>query len=256
MISKVWCICCGLSLGARVKPHFHADFHEIFLITKGRVLAHIDGITHEGEVGDLIYHPRGRTHSPEPVGDCNLQFLHLRFHGGDELLARWERNLYHDFDGRLRWFLDWLQELESGQSDENEELRSQLVTAMIQAVLLRQVEGSSRLKDKVARHVRANLKIPIRLEDLARENHMSKFHFSRRFKEETGIPPMRFVAQQRILAARQLLVHTDMTLDAVAEETGFTDAAHLSHSFKRIEGCRPGDCRRQTTAPEPLSGAA
>ena len=54
---------------------------------------------------------------------------------------------------------------------------------------------------------------------------MSSRTFARRFVQETGTTPQRWLTGQRILLAQQLLEETDETVDVIAERAGFGNAA-------------------------------
>lgn len=82
------------------------------------------------------------------------------------------------------------------------------------------------------------------LDEMAREAHLSRAQFVRRFRAAFGQPPARFVAQTRLERARQLLVETDMTLEQIAAALGYGDAAHFSRQFKQWVGASPGAVRR------------
>ena len=56
---------------------------------------------------------------------------------------------------------------------------------------------------------------------------------ARRFTEETGMAPMRWIAVQRVLEARRLLESTDLSIDNVAAESGLGTAANLRIHFAR-----------------------
>jgi AraC family transcriptional regulator len=58
---------------------------------------------------------------------------------------------------------------------------------------------------KVEDYVRAHLVERISIEKLAELADLSPFHFSRMFKESTGITPLQFVTRQRMLRDRQLI---------------------------------------------------
>ena len=47
----------------------------------------------------------------------------------------------------------------------------------------------------------------------------------------------------RIARARELLADSTLRIHEIAEETGFSDVAHFSRSFKKITGCTPGEYR-------------
>lgn len=80
---------------------------------------------------------------------------------------------------------------------------------------------------------------------LADRAHMSARTFARRFVEETGITPMQWVTDQRVLYARRLLEETDLDVDRVAERSGFGTATLLRHHFRRLVGVTPSDYRRR-----------
>ncbi|WP_461211434.1 AraC family transcriptional regulator [Desulfocurvus sp. DL9XJH121] len=81
------------------------------------------------------------------------------------------------------------------------------------------------------------------LDDLAALANLSPFHFVRVFRRAVGAPPHAYLLNARIRAARRLLA-TDARLADVAQETGFTDQAHLTNAFKRILGLTPGQYRK------------
>ncbi|MEC4019492.1 helix-turn-helix domain-containing protein [Streptomyces sp. H27-D2] len=84
----------------------------------------------------------------------------------------------------------------------------------------------------------------ITVDDLAARAHMSPRTFARRFQQETGTTPYRWLLGQRVLLARELLEGTDETVDAVAARAGFGNAATLRHHFARWVGTTPQAYRR------------
>ena len=94
-----------------------------------------------------------------------------------------------------------------------------------------------------------NLADDLSVDTLARRSHMSSRTFARRFREETGTTPHAWVTRQRLQAAEELLEQTDHSVDWVAAEVGFGNAAALRHHFTRSRGVSPAQYRR-TFAPE------
>ncbi|KUN27448.1 AraC family transcriptional regulator [Streptomyces antibioticus] len=90
----------------------------------------------------------------------------------------------------------------------------------------------------------------VTVEQLAERAHMSPRTFARRFQQETGTTPYRWVLRQRVLLAQRLLEGTDETVDAVAGRTGFGTAAALRHQFVRALGTTPNAYRRTFRGPE------
>ncbi|MFD4112617.1 GlxA family transcriptional regulator [Streptomyces niveus] len=87
------------------------------------------------------------------------------------------------------------------------------------------------------------------VEQLAERAHMSPRTFARRFQQETGTTPYRWLLRQRVLLAQELLEGTDETVDAIAGRSGFGNAAGLRHHFLRTLGTTPNGYRRTFRGP-------
>ncbi|MEU2153970.1 helix-turn-helix domain-containing protein [Streptomyces sp. NPDC019396] len=96
------------------------------------------------------------------------------------------------------------------------------------------------------------------VEHLAARAHMSPRTFARRFQQETGTTPYRWLLRQRVLLAQELLEATDETVDTIAGRAGFGNAAALRHHFLRTLGTTPNTYRRTFRGPVRvgLTGAA
>ncbi|WP_410667829.1 GlxA family transcriptional regulator [Amycolatopsis sp. cmx-4-68] len=89
-----------------------------------------------------------------------------------------------------------------------------------------------------------HLKTEHTIAELARRAHMSERTFARRFVAETGTTPAKWLTMQRVLHARQLLEDTPLSVEEVADESGFGSAGLLRHHFHRIVGVAPKEYRR------------
>ncbi|WP_299528634.1 helix-turn-helix domain-containing protein [uncultured Streptomyces sp.] len=87
------------------------------------------------------------------------------------------------------------------------------------------------------------------VDQLAALTHMSPRTFARRFQQETGTTPYRWLLRQRVLLAQHLLEASDETMDAIAGRTGFGNAAALRHQFVRSLGTTPQAYRRTFRGP-------
>jgi transcriptional regulator GlxA family with amidase domain len=90
-----------------------------------------------------------------------------------------------------------------------------------------------------------NLAEDLGVDRLARESHMSPRTFARRFRDETGTTPHAWVTRQRVMAAEELLEQTNQSIDWIAAEVGFGNAATLRHHFGKVRGVSPQQYRRQ-----------
>ncbi|MFD7404925.1 GlxA family transcriptional regulator [Streptomyces sp. NPDC059866] len=95
-----------------------------------------------------------------------------------------------------------------------------------------------------------NLDQEVTVEQLAARALMSPRTFARRFQQETGTTPYRWILRQRVLLAQRLLEATDETVDAIAGRTGFGTAAALRHQFVRALGTTPNAYRRTFRGPQ------
>ncbi|WP_394429265.1 GlxA family transcriptional regulator [Streptomyces sp. SGAir0957] len=85
---------------------------------------------------------------------------------------------------------------------------------------------------------------PLALRELAAHARMSQRTFARRFQEETGTSPGRWLIQQRVHRARHLLESTDLPVDRIAAEVGFATGTSLRQHLQAAIGVSPRAYRR------------
>jgi AraC family transcriptional regulator len=108
-----------------------------------------------------------------------------------------------------------------------------------------------RLSDRqvleITDYINNHLTRSIKLEDLAAYLGISQFHFSRLFKQSTGISPHQYVMQQRIELAKELLKKADRSIADIALDCGFNSQSHLGKYFRQITGMTPKAYRQNST---------
>jgi transcriptional regulator GlxA family with amidase domain len=109
----------------------------------------------------------------------------------------------------------------------------------------RRTEALAPVLDWAARRLREPLTVP----QLAQHAAMSTRTFGRRFAEEVGITPLRWLTQQRLAMARELLETTDLPVDTIAERVGLRSGTVLRHHFHRELGTTPAAYRRTFRRP-------
>ncbi|MCC4601148.1 helix-turn-helix domain-containing protein [Xanthomonas melonis] len=87
------------------------------------------------------------------------------------------------------------------------------------------------------------------LRSLAAQAGLEARTFLRRFQKATGMTSTEYGQQLRVGRARALLEATAMTIDAIAWEVGYEDAAAFRNVFKRIIGLSPSDYRQRFAGP-------
>lgn len=96
----------------------------------------------------------------------------------------------------------------------------------------------------IEQYVDAHIKEPIVPADLAEAAGLSADYFSRVFGKTYGMPPRKWIVQQRIRHAAERLAHSSLSVSEVAEEFGYRDLFFFSRQFKAVLGMSPARYRR------------
>jgi len=93
--------------------------------------------------------------------------------------------------------------------------------------------------------IRAHPSARLSLAAAAAKCGLSTAHFSRVFAHTMGLSYGRFRIRAHLSYAAHLLLETDLSIDALAERAGFTDASHLHRYFVKHYEITPGEFRLQ-----------
>jgi AraC family transcriptional regulator len=96
---------------------------------------------------------------------------------------------------------------------------------------------------KLESFVTANMSEELSMENLATEVGLSPFHFSRVFKQTTGMTPLQFVTRERIARAQQLIRETSHSLIDIGMDVGYSSPSHFAQVFRRQVGVTPTEFR-------------
>jgi len=83
-----------------------------------------------------------------------------------------------------------------------------------------------------------------RLDNLACLANLSKYHFARRFKAETGMTCRQYLSYLRLCNAMRLLRTTRMSVSEICYKVGYGDLTHFARVFKKHSGRTPSEFRR------------
>lgn len=104
------------------------------------------------------------------------------------------------------------------------------------------VLGDRRLA-RVVEYMSSHYAEPLSLDALAREAGISKFHFVRLFRRETGLTPHEFLAGIRMDAGRSMLLHSDRSIAEIAAACGYPRQSHFTTAFSARFGLTPSAVR-------------
>jgi len=102
-----------------------------------------------------------------------------------------------------------------------------------------------RLQEAVKDYIDDNLDKPLKLEKLAEMFHYSKNHIINLFRDRYGVTPYVYYERQKILAGRELLRNTSLTVSDISEKLGFETPQYFSKCFKKYCGVSPLKFRRE-----------
>ncbi|SFB45693.1 transcriptional regulator, AraC family with amidase-like domain [Amycolatopsis marina] len=90
----------------------------------------------------------------------------------------------------------------------------------------------------------SHLDHPLSLDRLAERAGLSSRTLARRFTEQLGDSPGKWLLRQRLDAARVLLEQTDLPVESIATRVGLISAVNLRRRFRTHLGTTPGAYRR------------
>ena len=97
--------------------------------------------------------------------------------------------------------------------------------------------------ESVKTYIKYNYDKPISFTEIATQYNFSQAYLSKIFKEQTGLPPKKYLNEYRINHARKLLLDSSISIKDIAIKVGFDDQFHFSKNFKNTVGVSPHQFR-------------
>lgn len=89
-----------------------------------------------------------------------------------------------------------------------------------------------------------NLQQPLSLDILAKKSNISRRTFTRRFRETTGSTVTQWLNTERVCRAQQLLETTNLSIERISSEAGFSSALTMRQQFSKQLGTTPSAYRQ------------
>ncbi|AEI43709.1 helix-turn-helix domain-containing protein [Paenibacillus mucilaginosus] len=97
--------------------------------------------------------------------------------------------------------------------------------------------------DEVISFIHQHMDEPLPLERLAKQAAYSPYHFTRLFKEKTGLPPLYYVSSLRLQKAKDLLLRTSWSVRDIGLEIGQQSLGTFTTRFTERVGMTPTEFR-------------
>ena len=244
-----------------LKPLHYHDCHQILFVTSGNARIVINGNAMEAKRGDLFLISRFEQHSVEKQSlDYRRYILEItpnipldsvesskvyavlfnRPHGFSNVHSVWERfQEYQDIFASI--VLEYTMV---------ELLRENMLNLLVQQLLIKigrtrpsimaAVEGDClAIVSQVQNYMQSNFSQYITLQDLAQKSNISVSYLSHLFKNATGKSVMGYLLSCRLAAAKNLLVHTNLSVSEIVDSCGFSDCSNFSRTFRQNTGMSP-----------------
>lgn len=88
-------------------------------------------------------------------------------------------------------------------------------------------------------HINEHCTEPLRIDDLARLAGFSRYHFSRLFKQFTGVSCHEYLTGRRLAYAERLLLSPELSVAEVAMRSGFNSLSTFNRIFRSRKHCTP-----------------
>lgn len=100
---------------------------------------------------------------------------------------------------------------------------------------------------EVGEYIKNNLDKDLSLKKLSEYAMLSPTYFHQQFTKLIGSTPNHYVNKQRLLKAKELLIHTSRTIDDISIACGFKSSAYFCYVFKKELGMRPTEFKNEFT---------
>ncbi len=236
--------------------HVHSKYREVFefhFCTAGEAHYRFNNVLCPFHRGAICLAGPNDAHQIVIEDDQPVSFYYVMFTGTEEerkvfqrLHRRFMEEKYFVLADYSRQFFDRLQQkLETG--DWGAEAAKHMLWTLIYDVL--DCKGNRDRKhiavDKAVALMQHTVDQTLTLDELAAETGLNKSYFSRLFKDEMGMPPLRYFNKLKIDMSCYLLKENHASIAEIAQSLGFYDEYHFNKVFKRFTKTTPGRYRKE-----------
>jgi AraC-like DNA-binding protein len=223
------------------KKHAHKEY-AIGVTLRGIQQYHLDGsLQLSYQDGVMIFNPE-QTHDGMARDETGLDYVMLYIDpqlllevSEKKEIIRFSNPVIYNY--RLKQQILGLSDAILSEQDEAlcSELLLSLTNNLIQMDLSTHYKEDNTLIKKAKDMIRSNLKGVLKLDELCKEFHLSKFQFIRLFKFHTGISPYQYFLNCKVEYAKQL-IEKNRDIHSAVVECGFVDLSHLNRHFRNVYG--------------------
>ena len=108
-------------------------------------------------------------------------------------------------------------------------------------------ENSEDKSLNILQYIQSNICFPEKIKARTISQHfgISPNYLGRYFKKQTNETMQQYIFNYKMKMVGSRLLHSEMRINEIVEELGFTDESHLNKLFKKYKGCNPTDFRKK-----------
>ena len=279
------CFICDTNVcGFPIRPHWHY-FMEIIYMMEGTAMMTCENDTYVVEAGDMVLFLPQQIHSIYTTSNLPLQYYVLKFdinqlapsasssgtafsgiHFNSLFLsAKGDDHapLYFSAEELKKYSIDQLFAQSLAEMTQQEYgyrimMQSLINTLLTQVLRLWRANGFDTDRSlampheedsihTITEYIDAHAHEALKVEDLAEICHMSYSYFAKSFRELYGQSCKKYIEFIRLCKAEDLLLFTNLDLNYISQETGFSDCSHFIKAFRGKHGITPKQYRKERT---------
>lgn len=226
---------------ARYQYH---DFLSIGIVEGGSCIANVDKVRHIKK-NTLVIIPSQLVHRCQPMDIVNWRYTMLYIIESNALEYQFNQPMTIKLTSRQMQQVKMIVDsaiYEPSPTDiltkiinvlDNEEISSFRTANSAENIETRQFES-------VQHYISNNFHSECNVETLANISGLSKYYFTRLFKEAFHISPAKYLMNYRMnRAVKDLLDNTNLSMSEIAHQNGFFDESHFDKLFKQYHGVSP-----------------
>ncbi len=100
------------------------------------------------------------------------------------------------------------------------------------------------LLEKITNYIDRNLNEEISLLEVSKHVNFSMYHFTRFFKEATGMTFWTYLNNYKVSKAANRLINSSDSITEIAFKSGFNSIKTFNRVFKQVRGCSPSEFKK------------
>lgn len=220
---------------------------KLYFVIDGEIVVNVNGVEHVLKKGDAALIPQGVKHSfylTKKLYGCKYWFHFDISQGHDFFLSINFKYVTHisEYEKMYNLFENIGKSIGCGDIPSKLSINGDVCS--IVALYLKYANAHKIFDeldeiDGTIQLIEDNLSTSYTLEYLSETAHLSPNYYVRKFKEKTGLSPIKYATFIKINKAKTLLEQTDKNITEIMRELGFCDSAYFSKLFKSHTGCSP-----------------